>query len=512
LARKGPDGWRVEYPLTAGAGLCPRGSALGELLAHPRRILAAGRGGRPAEPDAALRAVLDEAAGRTLTVLLDGNLPWEQLAAAAAWVDAWPQAELCLVVEPAEEQLVRGLDAAGADYLPRGGLESCDGFLIVGDVFSTDPLCSRGVLDRHVAEPKTPIVVVDPGCGPAVKFASYVVDVAPGLEAAALAAIARAAGVKTEAGGAEVPSATEAGKALAGCKRLGVLVAAEPGRSDDWARVGRLAGEIAKALGGAVAAQTDGANVLAAVRLAARAGTVPLGAALAAEGRVRIAVGCDVLGMLGLGGPAVFAAAAPLPNVTTEAAEVVLPLALPGEYDGTYFLDDGVPHKVERLMAAPAGVPTPGELVAALARAGGVTAPPAVLAEWPERAAEPAPAETAAASDPAGLVLLFGREAAQAGCGALTSHATWQAASQPVPEVRISEADAREAGVESLDPVRVSTDAGSIAARVRVAPELPAGRVVLPAGAAAARALAPMRLVPERAALVPERRRVEVSR
>ena len=112
IAPSGPDVWRSEYPLTDSGGLCPRGGLLGELLSHRRRILwPAGRrdGALRAMPqNEAMDAVLQAAAGRDIIFCLDGNVPCEQLAVAAACCDPWPQAKLCIVVEPAEQQLLLG--------------------------------------------------------------------------------------------------------------------------------------------------------------------------------------------------------------------------------------------------------------------------------------------------------------------------------------------------------------------------------------------------------------------
>jgi len=474
LAPAGPDRWAPEYPLTEGTGLCARGAALCELFGSARRILwPAWRDGatsRSISLDDAIAAVVDAARDKSITLFLDGNLPDEQLASAAAWADAWPAATLCLVVEPAEEQLLLGIEASGADHLAGADLKDCDGFLIVGDVFAANPRCARDVLDRHNAEPRMPIVAIDSAAGSVAKFATHVVDVPPGGEAAALADLA----------------AAPAGKALAGCKRLGVLLSAEYGRTAGWRRIGYLAGQFAQEHGGGVCAQPDGANVLTAVRLCAEGRAVSLAAALAATGDVKVALGCDVLGILGRADVEIVAAAAALPNETTAAARIVLPTALPGEYGGAYALGE-----VEPLVDAPAGLLSPGELVAALAAAAGVSEPAA--AETPSgRVAVDAPGAAAEAGAPPDMALLFGRDAALAGCGALTRHASWQAAAR-LPVVRMSPADAERAGLASFAEVTVRAGESEVRAEVRIAPELAPGRVVLPQAIAEARRLAPSR-------------------
>ena len=513
LVQAGPDNWRSEYAAQSGRGLCPRGSALGELLGHRQRLLAAARrqGGRLGALDlpSAMRGIVDAAAGQKLLLLLDGNVPVEQMAAAGAWCRDWPGAELCLVIEPAEEQLLLGAEASGADYLADDDLKDCDGFVVIGDVFGANPCCSRGVFDRRRSEPRTPIVTIDPAAGSAAKFSTHRLPAGPGGELAALQALSSAAGVESGPGEGSV-SAAEAGQAIAGCKRLAVLVVAEHGRGGNWRQIGLAAGTLAKALGGGVAVQTAGANALAAVRRAAELGSPSLGKALSDESAVRVAIGCDVLGMLGQPDIKVFAAAAPLPNCTTEAAEIILPLAMPGEYGGTYLLTGARQAQVAPLMSPPAGVPSPVQLVEALASAAGAAqtrAEAPKLARVSGQTPSPAPAQDGSP----GTKLLLGRQATHAGSGAITAHGSWQAGIQPVPELRICPRDAREAQIKNLAVVTVRAGGQSVRAAARLAPELAPGTVVLPEGSAPARALIGGKIDPANDVIVAEPVPVDVS-
>ena len=526
LASAGPGAWKIEYPATASSGACPRGSSLGELLGHRRRILAPARreAGRlePLGLSDALRGIIEAAGGGDVTVLLDGNIPCEQLLAAAAWCRAWPQAKLCFVVEPADEQLLLGTEASRAEYLANGDLAECDGFLIVGDAFAADPACSRGVFDRRRAEARTPIVVIDPAAGTCVKFATHRVEAPAGMEFAALRQLASAAGLDVDLHppreSKEISSAINAGKALAKCRRLGVLIAAEYGRAAPWRQIGYLAGRIAHALAGGVAPQTVGANALAAVRLAPRLGTISLATALATEPgggagskpAVAIAIGCDILGMLGWGGtgpPAgeaglkpevtILAAAASLPNRTTGAAELLLPVTMAGELAGTFLLDGARPMAVSALLAGPAGVLSPADLVGALAHEAGVRPPQDQAEANPAERLDPgAPGPAAAAphEGQAAPALLLQRDATHAGCGALTAHASWQLATQQPPEARVSPEYARKLNLADLAPVNVSANGQSLPARLRIAPELTGEIVTLSEGHHQARALSPSRI------------------
>ena len=359
LGWRGPDLPRVEYPTAAGAGLCPRGAALGELLASPQRIRWPRRleAGKPVEMklDHAIAAAAGRMA-RGATVLVDGaTLPIEEMAAAAEVAAAWGGVRLCCVVAPEDEQVLLGVEASGATYLTDEELAHCDGFVIVGDAFAANPRCARGVLDAVRAGKRVPVVVMDSGGGVSGGFATLRIDCPAGGELAALA-------------GEKVSSA------VSSCGKLAVLIAPEPGRGGSWRRLGYVAGKLANDHRGGVAVQTTGANALAAVRARQQLGLLSPAEAMTPSqaGSVRVALGVDVLGVLGWEGPPVAVAAAAMPNRTTESAELTLPLALPCEMGGTALQAGTRPVKFSALLPPPAGVPTPAELLRKLAAAAGV--------------------------------------------------------------------------------------------------------------------------------------------
>jgi hypothetical protein len=528
LAAAGADAWHAEYPLRRAQGVCPRGSSLPELMTHPRRIVSAARRGDDGRVALSLQRALDEVidaagAGR-ITLCLDGNLPCDQLLQAAAWCRQWGQADLCLVVEPADEQLLLGVEASSAAYLSPADLAGCDGFVIVGDAFAADPACSHGVFERRSAQSKTPIVSIDPAGGTGAKFATHRVRTPAGGEHAALAQVAAAAGLEAAGApsGAALPSAQAAGRAIADCERLGVLVAAEYGRGAPWRRIGLLAGRLAQARGGGVAPQTVGANALASVRLTCAARGLQLlrlSEALTGRDGSLVVIGCDLLGRLGwrgVEGMDLIAAAAALPNRTTAAARLLLPVAMSGEQGGAFLLDGDRPVTVAPLLAPPAGVPSAAELVAELARRAGAVAPPPVEMDWGRRCRADAPPASAAVGwqDPAGPLAVLARGAAHAGCGALTALASWQRQVEDLPEVRLSAELADELAVKNLAAVTVSAGDGAaerVRARVRVAPELSGRTLVLPEGVAAVRALGPCRVQVDAAAVVSEPIAVKVD-
>ncbi len=509
LGSSGPDRWHSEPPLMAGVGLCARGSTLGELISHPRRILEPAKrtGGKLQRVgmSQAVEEIIRQAAGRDIVIMLDGGVSCRQMAAAAEWCNAWEGAKLSIVMEPGDEQLLMGMESGPADYLTHDELADCDGFVMVGDVFASDPRCANGVFDRHAENRRTPIITIEPACGTAAKFATHNIDVPPGGELEGLMSLAAAAGLDIP-GDKENQSALSAAGVLASCKKLAVLVAAEYARGVDWRCVGYVASKLAVKFGGGVLAATDSANAPAAVRLASTGKTIPMAEALASEGSAIITVGCDPIGLLGWSEDkgndiSILAAAAPLSNDTTEAAEFVLPLTAPGETDGDFMFYARKPMEVAALIEAPAGVPSSEQVIAALAGAAGVTEPevPTMEKAIPPRAKYDAPempqaVSTAPTMEGDGLMLLFARQAMHAGSGSLTGHGSWQQAVQEVPTMRISEHDAARLNLSNLVTVTVKCHDRHLRAKVSISPELHAGRVVLPGGISRARALNPCRL------------------
>jgi len=465
---------------------------------YPRRH----DGDRPqaVQPDEAVASILAAAGSDQILIVLDANLPCQDLAKAAAWAGSWPQAELCLAIEPADRQLLEGIEAGDAEYMSTADLGKCDGFLIVGDAFGSNPCCSRGVLERHRNDPNTPIVVIDSSGGAAAKFATHRVDTPAMGELDGLAALAVAAGLKASDISAvlsgkvpEIPSAAAGGSALAACKKPAVIISAAYGRTTPWRQTGAVASRLAAALKGAIAPQTTGANALAAVRIAQRCGCVPLGEVLGDGQAAIVALGCDVRGMLGRGDVEVSAAATALPNATTAAAEVILPVTMSGEHAGTYLIDGQQPSEITPLLPPPAGLHSPADVVVALATAAGVSEPDLPGEEvWTQRLTDVSVSAAEPAEAPSEAVLLLAPSASLHGCGELTRHCTWQQSGPAGMSVRISPRSAADMGIGNLSSVNVAVNSQNVRALVRISPELPDGIVVLPQALPETRAMAPL--------------------
>ncbi len=537
LTWQGPDLPRAEFPQQAGTGLCPRGSALGELLASPARIRwpqkrdDVSRASRPREADEncagkmpatpswrelsqaeALAAAAGAMAGGAV-VLFDGNVSIEELAQLARIGSAWPKIALCPVVLPEDEQALLGVEASGANYLADRELAQCDGFLIVGDAFAANPRLARHVFDAVRAGKRVPVVCIDSGGGVTGNFATQMIACPAGGELAALQ------DPKTAA-------------ALGSTQRLGVVLAPQAMRGAIWQRVAFLGGKLALAHGGGVAVATGGANALAAVRARRHYGWMSLASALdPSDSRPRICLGADVLGMLGWSGPGMALAAAPLPNQTTALAQIVLPLALPCEVGGSYLQAGREAVMVGAMMNPPAGSPTVSGLLAMLAQAAGVSAAGSAAASSlleRVRVAEPADAPPAGSTgvspvqhqscecgnSQAGRLcypqLVLTPLAMHQADGSLSGHASWQRQAMPLSQVLMSAADAAQLGLEPMDVVTVKTGSGSAEARVRVVANLAAGTLAITPGDPQVRRLSPYAIDARRDALVSNPVLVEV--
>lgn len=484
LGYSAPDKPAVDYPLQNEGGLCPRGSALGELLASPARIRwprkrNSGAGnGSPALVDLSLSEGIAAAAAKMAdgaVVLFDGNVSIEEMAVLAQVGKAWPALGLCPVVLPEDEQTLLGLEAAGATYLSDRDLAECDGFIIVGDAFAANPRIARYVMDAVKAAKRAAMVTIDSGAGVTGTFGTMQISCPAGGELAAF-------------------QNPKVAAAVAATTKLGIVIAPQTARGPFWRWLGFLAGKLAQAHGGGVAVATTGANALAAVRARKHFGWMSLAAALSPENKLpRLAIGTDVLGMLGGTGGPIALAAASVPNETTAAAEIVLPVALGCESGGTYLQAGRHPVKTVALMAPPAGVPTAAALMTMLARARGIALPaaaePAVHLHL-DRISVSEPDELAVEAIDCKHLVLTSLAMHQAD-GSLTACATWQRNTRPAAELRVGPADAAEMGLSSMDKVVVSSESGQAPAVVRLMKNIAPGTLSITCGYPAVRRLAP---------------------
>lgn len=392
-----------EYPghtAAARRGLCARGHYIAELAGHPGRLdrgLVRGPSAPKAvAPSEALRqaaAALASARNET-AVVLDGNLPCEELAAAVRSArEGLGIARVTLYIPPSDEAVLRGLAASSATRIGERELGDCDVILAVGDPFATHPVVASSVLDALAKARGRRLAVIDSVQGKTSRFAADFCQVRPGGETAALAGLLLAldAGSGAAAGalpGLDIPAAAAmAGVApgrlealaatLSKAQRLAVLVALHEGRCAATSAAAALAGKLAEARGGATCPLLTYGNAAGAWRLATALKTAPLAQLVAdlALGRVRqlIVLGTDLLGALprlDLGSAEIVLCAAPLPTATTARAAFVVPMAFWFEIGGTVLDGAGGRRRAGAVARPRGGALSPSGILAALGAPG----------------------------------------------------------------------------------------------------------------------------------------------
>ncbi len=497
-------------------GVCGRGNMTAELLRHPRRCISA----RIAEHGLIHEAKLDEAvktaAGAVWsdggTLLIDGNLPCEDIATAIKLAaSSAGKISARVFLPPEDESALEGFAASGAKLFTPENLVECDAFLIVGDAFGTHPVISRPIHDARRKNPRMPLVVVDSARGHTSIFASALVTVRPGGESRVLAAIAAACGVADlgmlapipNDAGAPAGDVANAARAVAGAKKLGVILRAEPGKASNWDQAVFLAGKIAEAKGGGVALCLTYGNAMGAYRLAKMAG-VPVGASVQAANTL-IALGGDPATAMmkeeaaTLHALRTLVAANSMPVATMEMAHVALPLAFNFEAGGTTITGSGEIVRVEWVADAPGQAVLPGVLVEELAKSLGIQgivrdvnredleAVPS--AEAAKITARPHPALAAAGMGED--VLVTQSDSVHFHTGSLTSMCAWPAYWAPEPVVTIGAKEGESLGVIAGDRVRIITAEGRCEARADVSKAQPTGVAAVSGGFVVSRSLFP---------------------
>lgn len=510
-----PD-YRTDVPELR-RGVCNRGNMTAELLAHIRRIDAAkfcGEETRQVPLEEAIRSLAGTVQASRTTLLIDGNLPAEDIAAALALAAGSHGKIAASVYLPTEDEMVlEGLAASRARLLTPENLAECDAILIVGDAFATHPVISKPVHALRKRNVRTPLVVLDSLPGRTSIFATHPLLVRPGTESRVLAALAGKSGVRDlgvlscEVGRAASESGLPEGAlaaaaaAVAGAKKLGVLVRAEIGKAANWDQIGLLSGLIASAKAGGVTACLTYGNALGAYRLARAAG-----ARLDQPGETVIVLGTDVVSVLSrqecnrtLDGIRTLVAAAQLPTLTLGAADVVLPLAFNFEAGGTTVTGSGEVITVESLAEAPGEAVPAGELVMRLAHAMGLRGVErkvdrSVLETMPEvdvRAIIERGHPQVAKAPEGAFLAVTASDAIHFHTGGRTSHCEWPKYMAPNPVATMNVDDAGPLGIKSGDEVLLVSNEGEGRATAEVVKTQAAGVVAVSSGFAEMRRLFP---------------------
>jgi len=458
-------------------------------------------------------------------ILIDGNMRCEDIRAAAALAEAcFDVKNAAVFLPPADEALLDGMSSVGFEPVNLEGLSQASIVLMIGDGFATHPMIGRPVLDARNAARENKLIVVDCLRGKSSKFARDVVTVAPGGEAAFMAAVAKslpeAADVlKDRLGDEDVAALAEkagvseddvkgVAEALKGAKSFCILVSAVSGRGTDYEMLGAMAAGVAAALKGGVLPLLAYGNSLGAYRMArtlglGRAGAV-LSAAQAGKVKVLAAVGVDLSSVL----PAAVAgeirkktgfimSVLPAPPCCAELSDVVLPCGLWFEAAGTFLdVQRGV-EKCEPVMPPPQGALEVAAVMERLAEGLGASG----LKGFEESAlqaskVEPSGAEGAElpqAKD-GEFVIVGDAGGVHFFDGFLTGKLTWPQRMEGEAVVRLNPDDAAALEVEEGDKVALSSGSAETEMTVEICRDVPKGVAAVPIHFAAAREILRWRL------------------
>ena len=175
---------------------------------------------------------------------------------------------------------------------------------------------------------------------------------------------------------------------------------------------------------------------------------------------------------------------------TARLADVVLPVAILGERDGSLVGADGVRRTLRRVLAPPPGLPQDGQIFREVARRLGVTLPDGEALEtelsrvvgWP--LPRPRVRRLAIAPPPsmgerfAGMLLDSSPQLFRS--GSTTDYSRLLQELAPSVALRLSPADAANLGVANGDPVRLAAGGREALLRARLDPTVRPGTVVAP--------------------------------
>jgi len=515
-------------PVTQGR-LCFRGHYIAEMAAHPLRLTTAEVKDASAGIERPMAVPMEEAtealavalrsAGMAAAAIVDGNLPTEEIQAGLELARALTGTEhVCVYLPPTDAAMLRGL-RPDTPFLPFEELAKADAFLLVGDVFATHPVASRPVLDAR-AEQGPPIFAIDCMRNCTAGFARQFLRVRPGGEAFALAALNKMAG-RTPAGPAGQGACAEGlsaadlaaragldesalrpvAEALSSAKSAAILLDPVPGRTMNVCAAAGAASAMCAGSGARLMPMFRYGNAVGAAAAAAAGGARSMeevvAAILAGRATVLLSLGVDVLRLLPPDTArtlrsrlATLAVAAPLRNRSTESADIVVPLAAWFEQPGSVLNASGERLRLDCALPPPGGAITVRELSSSLAaRLGCAPAEsPALEAAGAfqgmadDSVSLPEPTDT-------GLQLVARSDGPDFASGGMSRLMAWPRYLEPKPELWLSAADAKAAGLSPHADVVIRANGHEARARLRVAADMPEGMAAVSAAFAATRPL-----------------------
>ena len=499
----------------AGGRLCYRGHYVAGLLSHAKRLTRGGGRDRPAAnqemheaivSDAA-RAIKQGASDNSLGVMISGNLPTEQIAAAGRFFKSTVAARhVSVFIPPTDAAMLAGINPEAVTMAQAEDLDTADVALAVGDVLGTHPVLGRKLLDIRERSRTTAVINVDSIKGRTMRFATQGLQVACGSEAAAVLALCSLAGVNL-AEIMDAPPSVEQLLATSGVSKTEaqlsvdtlrrahngvVMLSMAAGRCRQCELVAAATAALAVATkakllplyalagspGAYAVSQSLGLTTMADWLTAGQAGE--LQTVFLAEANLVDQVPDALLDKV-LGSVKCLIVASAMPNGTTERADITLPLAFGLEMGGSILDHRGQAVEVPALREAPGAAASLVDLLNNLAGqlgAGAVSPADMDLSGIKLQGGGKKlrlSATGAGGGDNGSLCLTARTETVDLCDGGLSSQLDWPGTIEPMPAVVINPTDAKRLGVSERGSVSVTAGRGSCELSVRINGAAPAG-------------------------------------
>ncbi len=512
-------GTRPVYRKRGDVGICSRGGLVSQLVADGRRLNLArvqenGSWRELPLTEALARASSKlKAAGGSAAVLVDGNVGAEALLQAHQFCTKALGSENFVIYLPATDRgLLDGVAASGAKLISKENLSACDVVLCVGDPFATHPLIGRPIHEARLGARGNRLLVVDAFPNRTASFATDFVQIPPGTEHLLLAALVRALVPRRElpsqlgskrparllaAAGVTRSQLDLLSEAIKGASKLAVVISLAEGRNAHPELVGALAGMLSAGKDGGILPLTIYGNARGAWRVAGAVNAKPVGELLKSggEGRIKalLVAGLDLASAL----PArmleklsdnvgFIVLASSLPARTAGISQMVLPLGMWFEEEGTAIDEEGKERKILPLADPPSGALGVRELFEGLIRevTGAEPGKPDLKVAGTEPAVnleEMLAQLSLGKSSEEGLVLV-----AKPGCihfadGSLSGQMAWPHQMESGPTLSLGLEDATVLGVSPGQWVKVKGNGREVKAEVEVLAGLGQGWALLSA-------------------------------
>ncbi len=493
--------------------LCVRGHYNHELLTHPKRFLAATVNRRRVpwasgvtKAAGKLVEIKESKGGEALGVIVGTELSNEDYEAAASFAASLGTSNIAVAYDGNDFPLLMG---GGAGDATPEDVDAGECFILIGDVFWGHPCIAKRVIEARHRTRSNRIFTINPYRSNTDWFADRQMTPAPGAEPVVLGGLLRAmntqgapdvsAAKAAEAAGMSEREFVSLAKHIKEQGKVVVMASSRLGDSTSGYLIGKLASDLAKAVGGKYAPLFRGGNAIGAFERVGSARTVPEILKGVSDGTIKglLVLGPDILqlypGALGaddVEGLELLVASSVFENDVTKHSDVGLPQAVWTEIEGSYSASFGIATSVSPVTAPQGDAAPVREMLAAIAKELGATLGKVAVAEHPPLQVDVAGALSRPASSKDGeLCLVEGISPLHRWDGTITGRMSFAQSISPYCEIWIGEGAAGDLEVEQGSTVSLSTDRGETRIIAIVTSRMPGGLVAIPSYVPDARGL-----------------------